>query len=104
MKLAFPLYNIFLTSGYTLKEIELSSRKQILDYIDILVTGRFNKALLDETNNWRGSINQKIRFLTERGKQFEKYIPQHGVEVKIDKKTGDILYNGFNIPTNLINT
>ena len=102
LKLVFSSYDIFLTTGYTLKEIEQSALKEILDYTDILVTGRFNEALIDETNTWRGSLNQRISFLTKRSKKFEKYIPKHGVEIKIDKRTGNRIYSGFNIPTNLI--
>ena len=102
VKLIFPFYNILLTSGYTLDEIK-QYKLEILKYVDILITGPFVENLIDKTNAWRGSTNQEISFLTERSKQFENYKSKYGTEIKINKKTGEVIINGFYIPTGIKN-
>jgi anaerobic ribonucleoside-triphosphate reductase activating protein len=100
LQLVFPTYNIFLTSGYTFETIKLC-KTEVLKYIDILVSGPFIEELLDESGKWRGSTNQVIHFLTERSKQFENYKPEYRTEIKIDKKTNEIIVNGFVISKNI---
>jgi anaerobic ribonucleoside-triphosphate reductase activating protein len=95
LKLAFPLYNVFLTSGYTYRTI-LEYFPLVLNCIDILVDGPFVKELLDETPAWRGSTNQTIRFLTERSKKYENYKSEFGAEVIVSKDK--ITMTGFGIP------
>lgn len=103
LKLVYPKYNILLTTGYTLNEIEQRRLKEILDYIDILITGPFVQELIDTSDKWRGSTNQKISFLTERSKQFKNYISKYRTEIKINKKTGEVIVDGFYIPDNIRN-
>ncbi len=102
LKLVFPKYNVLLTTGYTLNEIEQRKAKEILNYIDILISGPFDLNLIDNTDKWRGSTNQKIDFLTERSKQFETYKSKFKTEIKINKKTSEVIIDGFYIPTNIL--
>ena len=56
-----PDKTIWLYSGYTFeqvtKDIVLS---QILDYVDVMVDGKFEQSLLDKTLKFRGSSNQLL--------------------------------------------
>lgn len=53
---------IWCYTGYELDEIK---DKEILDYIDVIITGRYVDSLRDlsHNNEWRGSTNQKIIYL-----------------------------------------
>ena len=53
--------NIWLYTGYTLKEVrEDELRRKCLEYVDVLVDGRFVKELYDPNLKFRGSSNQRI--------------------------------------------
>ena len=59
VKAAFPEKDIWLWTGYTLEELNIA-QKAVLDYIDVIIDGRFE---LDKRNlslPWRGSSNQRI--------------------------------------------
>lgn len=54
-------YNIWLYTGFTYEElIEDPARRQLLDYIDVLVDGPYIEALRDTTLLFRGSSNQRL--------------------------------------------
>lgn len=57
-----PDKTIWCYTGYELDEI---CDKKVLDYIDVLITGRYVDSLRDisHNNEWRGSTNQKIIYL-----------------------------------------
>ena len=57
IKLKFPKKDIWLYTGYTWEEI---NDLDIIQYIDILVDGRFIEELADEQLHWRGSPNQRV--------------------------------------------
>lgn len=97
LKLISHDYDILLTTGYTLEEVK-KSKKEILNYVDILISGPFDEKLIDETEKWRGSTNQRIDFITERGKKFKDYKPQYKTEIIINKKTHETIIDGFTIP------
>lgn len=46
-------------TGYLFEELS-SEQKAILDYVDVLIDGRFIKALADPSLLFRGSSNQRI--------------------------------------------
>ena len=93
LKELFHKYNIFLTSGYTFEKID----KEILKYIDILISGPYINYLYSDQLLWRGSSNQEIHYLTQRGKDI--VIKEHvKAEVIIDKTSATVLTTGFSIP------
>lgn len=59
--------DIMLYTGYELAEIQACSDKQyIFDFVDILISGRYQHDLRNTNLLWRGSENQKINFLTPK--------------------------------------
>ena len=52
--------NIWLYTGYTFEELINSDKKEVLDYIDVLVDGRFIESKRDITLKFKGSSNQDI--------------------------------------------
>uniref|UniRef100_A0A832A6T5 Radical SAM protein n=1 Tax=Desulfacinum infernum TaxID=35837 RepID=A0A832A6T5_9BACT len=77
-------------TGYLLEDIlqgQVPYGKQVLEYIDILIDGRYVEAekapLL-----WRGSRNQKVHFLTQKYSHFEPFVQMEGtrnIELQIGK-------------------
>ncbi len=59
IKEKFPKKDIWLYTGYTFEYIN-ENLKGILDYIDILVDGKFIEELKDVSLPFRGSSNQRI--------------------------------------------
>lgn len=57
VKSTLPNKTIWLYTGYTYDEI---CKLEILDYIDVLVEGRYIEELNDNTIEYRGSSNQSI--------------------------------------------
>ena len=53
----FPLKTVWCYTGYTYEEIE---DLEHLDYIDVLVDGKYIEILKDNQYHWAGSINQRI--------------------------------------------
>jgi anaerobic ribonucleoside-triphosphate reductase activating protein len=60
IKEKFPTKNIWLYSGYTYEEIKQSVTSIILEYVDVLVDGRYIEKQRDLTLKWCGSRNQRI--------------------------------------------
>ena len=53
--------NIWCYTGYTFEQLLNSSRHtHLLQYIDVLVDGRFRQELRDESLYFRGSSNQRL--------------------------------------------
>lgn len=63
--------DIWLYTGYDLGEILLSDKGDILNFIDVLVDGKFEKELMSDKAKFRGSTNQIIYKITnpEEGRQ-----------------------------------
>lgn len=61
VKDVFPTKDVWLYTGYTLKEMENDDKKKaLLPYIDVLVDGEFQMNKRDITLKFRGSSNQVI--------------------------------------------
>lgn len=57
IKARFPEKNIWLYTGYLWEEV---SALPIMEYIDVLIDGRFIEDLKDPQLHWKGSFNQRI--------------------------------------------
>ena len=57
VKLEYPDKNIWLYTGYRWEEI---SALHLMQFIDVLVDGRFMEDLKDTKLHWKGSFNQRI--------------------------------------------
>ena len=55
--------SVMVFTGYTRDEVAGSP---LLESCDLLVDGRYERDLPDETRRWIGSTNQRMHFLTER--------------------------------------
>lgn len=53
-------HNVWLYTGYTFEELINSDKKECLNYIDVLVDGKYEKDKRDITLFFRGSSNQRI--------------------------------------------
>ena len=64
----FKKWDIWLYTGYEYEDIKNS---KVLDYVDVLVTGKFEKDKL-VTGEWYGSTNQKIIYLKDKKTKRQK--------------------------------
>jgi anaerobic ribonucleoside-triphosphate reductase activating protein len=55
-----------LFTGYEMTEIVEKQMTSILDNLDILITGRYDKTKRTLNHQWIGSTNQEIHFLTDK--------------------------------------
>lgn len=96
-KKMFPITSVMLCSG---REYDVILREfpEILEYIDILVSGSFIQEQHDDKLLWKGSANQKLHFLTDRGKDLSLVDNNNIAEIRINKKTGEYIITGFSIP------
>ena len=69
VKEAYPNKDIWLWTGYTMKEVE-AKFPNVLSYIDVLVDGVFVIEERDLSLKWRGSKNQVIWEKDDEGKFF----------------------------------
>lgn len=60
VKHSYPTKTIWCWSGYTLEEIQANHAADILQYIDVLVDGKFDISLKNTSLPFRGSSNQRI--------------------------------------------
>lgn len=68
VKEEFPEKNIWCWTGYTLEEVLQNHAHDILQYVDVLVDGKFEEELKNLKLPFRGSENQRILF---KGKDYE---------------------------------
>ncbi|MDV5170256.1 anaerobic ribonucleoside-triphosphate reductase-activating protein [Photobacterium rosenbergii] len=59
-----PGKDIWLWSGYRLEELD-DQQKAVLEYVDVVVDGKFETELHDPELIWRGSSNQVIHYLKD---------------------------------------
>lgn len=80
--------SVMLYSGYDMDEItHHQDRAEVLKYVDILISGRYEQERRNTHLLWRGSDNQQIHFLTDRYKNYQ--IEEcNQVEITIDDHGG----------------
>ena len=71
-------------TGYELTEITSSKMASIKGVVDILITGRYIESLRTIDNQWIGSTNQQIIFLSDRYSDY-KIINANYMEIDIDE-------------------
>ena len=84
---------IILYTGYEKEEINSSDKIKILDYADLLISGRYIEERRNINNHLFGSDNQVMDFLTDRYKN-ENIINGAYVEIDIDE-SGKINMYGY---------
>lgn len=72
-----------LFTGYEPEEIREKQMVEILNYTDILITGRYQERLRTINRQWIGSTNQEIQFLSDRYRNYELKDSNY-VEISID--------------------
>ena len=82
-----------LFTGYELREITQKGMSDIQENLDILITGRYEKAKRTLQHQWIGSTNQGIHFLSDR---YANYSIKNGnyMEVSIEED-GALTILGF---------
>ena len=73
-KKRFPEKNIWLWTGFQYEDVE---DKEILNYIDVLVDGKYIDELHNPTLKWKGSSNQRVIDITKT-KEKKKIIEVEG--------------------------
>ncbi|CAH9017278.1 4Fe-4S single cluster domain protein [Vibrio phage 150E35-1] len=58
-----PDKTIWMWTGYTIDQIRESGMSEILDYLDVVIDGKFDQDKKDLNLRWRGSSNQVINVL-----------------------------------------
>ena len=59
VKAEYPDKDIWLWTGYTLETLT-ESQREIMDYVDVLIDGKFELDKRDLSLAWRGSSNQRV--------------------------------------------
>jgi len=80
-------------TGFEMKEIIEKGMKEILNFSDILITGRYDENKRTLNHQWIGSTNQEIHFLSNTYKTFVQKDSNY-VEVSIDE-LGSTTFLGF---------
>jgi anaerobic ribonucleoside-triphosphate reductase activating protein len=83
--------SVMVFTGFTLEQLH---GKRALSHIDILVDGPYLQQLPEKQRRWVGSSNQRIHFLTERGRADEgRFAAANSVEIRL--KRGELSVNGW---------
>ncbi|CCN81537.1 anaerobic ribonucleotide reductase-activating protein [Vibrio nigripulchritudo ATCC 27043] len=57
-----PSKDIWMWTGYLLSELDVL-QKEVVDFVDVLIDGKFEQSLADPRLEWRGSSNQIIHYM-----------------------------------------
>lgn len=72
-----------LFTGYEMAEIEEKRMTSVIENLDILITGRYEKNKQTMNHQWIGSTNQQIHFLTDRYANYE-IVNKNYIEISIN--------------------
>jgi anaerobic ribonucleoside-triphosphate reductase activating protein len=95
--------SIILFTGFTFEELLESEDQDIYDIIgkvDVLITGRFIKDLVEKKRPFAGSENQRFWFLTDFYSWEDFKNINNSIEIRI-KSNGEILVNGMENSDNI---
>ena len=85
--------SIILYTGYSKNELKDKNKTEILNFIDIIITDRYDKNYRTENGGLIGSSNQEIEFLTK--KYTKNDLPKNNeIEISINKN-GQINMYGY---------
>lgn len=59
-----PDKDIWMWTGYTICNLSIK-QQAVIDYVDVLIDGKFEQELADPSLKWRGSLNQGIYRLSD---------------------------------------
>ena len=85
--------SLMVFTGFEHEELVVQDKLEVLDYTDILVSGRYIEELRTTNHQWIGSTNQQIMFLSSRYHNY-KLADTNYLEVSIDE-FGKLEYLGF---------
>jgi anaerobic ribonucleoside-triphosphate reductase activating protein len=90
--------SVMIFSGFTREELEARREEPgvaaLLDACDVLVDGRYERALPERARRWIGSSNQTMHFLTARyAPDDPRFMAANTVEVRV--RRGAIVVNGW---------
>ena len=91
---------VMVYSGYTLAELEQQivaeqpGVARLLAATDLLVDGRYERALPDTTRRWIGSTNQRLHFLSSRHHPAQPEFSQ-GETIELRIRDGELIINGW---------
>lgn len=81
--------SVMVYSGYTLEELRARAdpaTTRLLQHIDVLCDGRYVREAPETTRRWLGSTNQRLHFLTDKGRADEQRFNEgNTVELRLTK-------------------
>lgn len=85
--------SVMLFTGYETAEMQQAGRSAIFEYVDILISGPYQKDKRTLNAQWIGSTNQVIHFLSDRYRPYQRKDANY-VEIEIEE-TGGLTILGF---------
>jgi len=88
--------SVMIFSGFTREELATrgDAAAALLSQIDILVDGRYDRALHTESRRWIGSTNQRVHFLSERYDPDDpRWAAPNSIDIHFDGK--ELYITGF---------
>lgn len=86
--------SIILFTGYTLNYVK-KHKKEVLDYVDVIITGKYDESKRTMNTYLIGSTNQKINYITDRYSKKDMRPDGNYIEIIIDEESGDMTQLGF---------
>jgi anaerobic ribonucleoside-triphosphate reductase activating protein len=86
-------FSTMIFTGYEMGEIIHKEMRELLDFSDILITGRYEEDKRTLNHQWIGSTNQEVHYLSNKYKTFTQKNSNY-VEVTIDE-FGGMTFLGF---------
>jgi anaerobic ribonucleoside-triphosphate reductase activating protein len=90
--------SVIVFSGYRREQmLHLPHAEELLQNIDTLVDGQYDKTQPEDTRRWIGSKNQRLFYLTDRYSDKDFMGVKDTVEIRWDGKS-KVTFNGWPIP------